>query len=276
MTINDDLDLALVEASSAGDTAMVDSLLSQGARVLTESHRAKEMATSLGYVILSPNAQDSLALRLAASHGHAECVALLIGPADSKHASSAALSWAARKGHAECVRLLIPAADLSLNGSALLLAAGEGHAECVELLLPVSDFNVNTALHVAAEEGHAGCVALLSPHCSVAFNTFCLQLSAGNGHAECVLALIPASEPLASDPDVFFAAVGKGYASVVAVMLSHDPSLLDLLELSSASEAYARGRTPELGALLASALERQEISAKTLSAEFQASSSLRL
>ena len=85
-------------------------------------------------------ADDSWALRLAASNGHTECVRLLIRVSDPKAQNSAALVLAADRGGTECVEMLIQVSDpKTYNSQALQRAAKNEHLDVVDLLFEVSD-----------------------------------------------------------------------------------------------------------------------------------------
>lgn len=109
----------------------------------------------------------SLALTMAAYHGHEECVKRLIPVSAPKAADSRALRHAASHGRADIVGLLIPASDPKVrNSEALRVAAKKGHAECVELLLPCSDplarnLDGSTAQDLALEAGHPAVAAMV-------------------------------------------------------------------------------------------------------------------
>ena len=160
--------------------------------------------------------------------------------ADPKAELARALRLAAKNGHAECVALLLPISDpKALNSHALCLASFNGHAECVDLLLPFSDSEA--AMPVA------------------------LSWAAENGHAECVKRLLSRESPspenaLMANPRPFHLAIGAGRASVVALMLAHEPSLAELIDFELAHWAAADRGHHELAALFLSIVERSEIS----------------
>jgi len=86
------------------------------------------------------SSEFDLALRLAAEHGHTECVRLLIPVSNPKDQYSSALQLAARHGHTQCMELLIPVSNPKEHNSyALQEASSNGHLACVELLYPVSE-----------------------------------------------------------------------------------------------------------------------------------------
>lgn len=166
---------------------------------------------------------------------------LLFQGADPKAGLSRALRLAAKNGHAKCVALLLPISDPKARDShALCLASFNGHAECVDLLLPFSDSEA--AMPVA------------------------LSWAAEKGHAECVKRLLSRESPspenaLMANPRPFHLAIGAGRASVVALMLAHEPSLAELVDFDQAcSHAVALGRH-ELAATLLSFSESRSISA---------------
>lgn len=147
---------------------------------------------------------------MAACHGHAECVDLLIPVSDPKNGNSWALRHAAENGHAECVKLLIPVSDpKSENSGPLYLAARHGHANCVKLLLPVSDPSAN--------------------------DSGALSEAVKAGRAECVRILIPVSDPLIEMAGELARIASDCEASINAlpIILAHEPRLLDELNLQA-------------------------------------------
>ena len=158
---DDDLDLALVEASHAGSTDIVSLLLDKGADV---------------------NAQDAdgyTALSIASRNGHTEVVKLLLDKGADVNVQDAdgdtALIWASRNGHTEVVKLLLDkGADINAKDkygdTALILASRKGHTEIVKVLLNAgADINAkynagNTALILASEKGHTEIVELLKQY----------------------------------------------------------------------------------------------------------------
>lgn len=172
--------------------------------------------------------------RGAVEHGHAECVKLLISISHIQADDSFALRLAASKGHAECLRLLIPGSDPHARESqALRSAAFHGHADCVALLFPVSDPKARS------------------------FEALCS--AAVNGHAECVKLLIPASPPLLFDPYPFHQAIEAGQAGIVALMLSHEPALVGLIDVAGSRRNALQANHRELAELLLSIHESLEI-----------------
>ena len=114
-------------------------------------------------------------LMLAAEHGHADCVKILLDfGADVHHwdiEGDTALSLAAANGHSECVSLLIEAGsdvnNYSPNGTPLIQASACGDADSVRMLLlagadPSASVSYGkTALQFATERGDAICTRLL-------------------------------------------------------------------------------------------------------------------
>ena len=108
--------------------------------------------------------ESSIALRLAAQKGSAECVRLLLPGSDPKADESYALRIAAKYGHVECLRLLLPVSDAKAEKwAALRWAAQSGHAECVRMLLAVSGplGEIDGLLEEVFEAGQAKMAALL-------------------------------------------------------------------------------------------------------------------
>ena len=140
------------------------------------------------------SSEFDLALRLAAEHGHTECVRLLIPVSDPKADQCVALWTAADKGHTECVRLLIPVSDPQAYGNLALQAAAEmGYPRCLELLIPVSNVNAGNgrALRLAAERGHVECVKMLLPFSTnLELKLSPLVGAARRDHVDCVVELM--------------------------------------------------------------------------------------
>lgn len=167
------LNQALYDAAQSGDAALLSSLLARGA--------------DAGHGM-------SMALRVAAHEGNAECVRLLAPISDAKCLSSQALSLAAAGGHAECVGILLPFSDA--QGSyfkALANAACENHYECVGLLLAAGwdrDPFLSSICASSAASGHSESVAVLAAACSIEARQVALECAAEEGHASCVRMLL--------------------------------------------------------------------------------------
>lgn len=167
------LNQALYDAAQDGDAALLSSLLARGA--------------DAGHGM-------SMALRVAAHEGNAECVRLLAPISDAKCLSSQALSLAAAGGHAECVGILSPFSDAQgSNFKALANAARENHYECVGLLLAAGwdrDPFLSSICASSAASGHSESVAALAGACSAEARQVALECSAENGHPRCVKMLL--------------------------------------------------------------------------------------
>lgn len=189
-----------------------------------------------------PKMEDSCALRMAAYHGHAECVRLLIPVSEPHSMDSWALAFAAANGFAECVRLLIPVTNPGVEDCrALRCAAKAGRSECVKLLIPVSD--------------------PLADDCQA------LRWAAENGRVECARLLLPVSGPLVEIDGILPLSLAAGHADVVAILLECEPRLLHGINLlAERSSARARG-LPELDALLSSIIDAQALSSIAASPE---------
>lgn len=237
----------LVTAAEAGDKDKVLELLASGA---------------------DPRSRDSAALRVAASHGHEECVRLLLpvsNPnASAAHVPLAPLMEAACAGHVECVRLLLPMSDTKARGSlALRVAVQNGHVECARLLLPVSDAAADDcyALRVAALNGRAECLTLLLPVSDAkALGSQALRLAVCEGHAECVRMLISVSGPLCEIEGLLDGAMSAGQAKVAALLIGEEPRLLDGVDLLGRREAAIKNNHGDMASLLLSIEDQKELS----------------
>jgi len=191
---DDDLDLALVEASHAGSTDIVSLLLDKGADVNAQDadgYTALSIASRNGHTEVvkllldkgaDVNVQDAdgdTALIWASRNGHTEVVKLLLDKGADINAKDkygdTALILASRKGHTEIVKVLLNAgADINAKDgndwTALMLASFYGHTEIVKVLLNAgADINAkynagNTALILASEKGHTEIVELLKQY----------------------------------------------------------------------------------------------------------------
>lgn len=189
-----------------------------------------------------PKMQNSDALRMAAYHGHAECVRLLIPVSEPHSMDSWALAAAAANGFSQCVRLLIPVSNPGAEDSrALRCAAKNGRLECVKLLIPVSD--------------------PLADDCQA------LRSAAKDGRAECVRLLLPVSRPLVEIDGILPLSLAAGHADVVATLLECEPLLLHGVNVFTA-RAHARARDHlSLDALLSSIIDAQALSSIASSPE---------
>eukprot|EP01045_Picozoa_sp_COSAG04_P012832 COSAG04_NODE_880_length_9669_cov_3.805747_3_plen_2321_part_00 len=152
------LDKRLLAWAKAGNVAVIDGLVAEGASVDAKDERgnpavvlaaaegraaAVAALARLGADLDVPTSRDQTAIMGAAYHGHAGAVAALLeaGAAVDAVDSSGwtALIYAAANGQAECARLLLEAgADRTRRGyggkSALEWAEEKGHAEVAALL----------------------------------------------------------------------------------------------------------------------------------------------
>jgi ankyrin repeat protein len=171
------LDYGLINVSWNVKTGMVQKLLAEGANV---------------------HAWNDLALRLAATHGHAETVKVLLAAGADVHASDDyALRWAANNGHAETAQVLLAAgADVhAKHDDALVFAASHGHTKTVKVLLAANanmHADDDAALRWAAGNDHTETVkVLLAAGADVhADDDAALRLAANNGHTQTVLVLV--------------------------------------------------------------------------------------
>ena len=216
--------------------------------------------------VSDPKAVDCQALRTAASKGHTECVKLLIPVSDPEACDSDALKLAAAAGHAECIKLLVPVTHRKTS-RALLAAAGGGHAECVKLLLPIPPLqagdpnSLNRALLAAVRAGHAECVKLIIPGVNLKrLGGDALFCAVDNCQEECFRLLLSALMPMSAQEPALLLAIEKGHANVVALMISHDPLLADLIDSKKVgAEAAAKGHLA-LASLMLSLAESLAIS----------------
>lgn len=186
---------------------------------------------------------------------------LAIG-ADPRHNASRALSLAAEHGQAQCVKLLIPLSEPQSNNSeALRKAASNGHAECTLLLAPVSDPKAedSAALRFAAYHGQSEVVRQLIPVSDPKASHSCaIRWAAMNCHVECVKLLIPVST-LKTSRVVSAVLLLGGNAQILSLMLASEPLLLDGHDLSRCLADSISNGHPELADLLSSMVEQKAI-----------------
>ena len=239
-----------------------------GSRALRRAARyGHHECVSLLIPVSDAHAERPSALSLAAEKGHVECVNLLIPEANSQRRCSLALALAAENGHADCVKALIAACDPKTgNSHALRLAAGNGHAECVRLLIPASDpkDNDSQALGWAAECGHAECVSLLIPVSDPKIaNSRSLVWAAAHGRLECVKLLIPVSHSLLECPSAFHEAIDAGHPHVAALMISHEPALLALIDPAQCLAKASERKHGDLAAFFLSIIELEALTGQS-------------
>ena len=143
-----------------------------------------------------------VAVRQAAENGRVECLQFLLSLIPSPNPSSLSGDWAlvdaCTHGHTECVKLLLARRPpRSENIPGLLEAAHGGHVECVKLLIPLLSPDVDhTQALVNAARGHLECVKLLIPLCDpTAHKSEALFVAVVEGFVDCIEALFPVSNP---------------------------------------------------------------------------------
>ena len=88
-----------------------------------------------------------------------------------------------------------------------------------------------------------------------------LRWAATYGQAECVRLLIPVSAPLLELPEILGNVLDAGNAKMLAIMLAHEPRLLESLDVPAAlSAATAKGHV-EMARVIASAAEKAALAA---------------
>lgn len=138
--------LLLIEAARVGDGAAVERLIP----------------------LSTPSFNYDKALRVAAEHGNAECLTLLLPYSVLLNTDAVPLLLAAENGHVACVEALAPflAEGLEEWNQALFAAACAGHEDCVDFLVARAhpqDKN-SRALMAAVIYEHSACVDILYPH----------------------------------------------------------------------------------------------------------------
>jgi len=137
--------------------------------------------TILGQGLADPQAKGpsgSTALMLAAEHGRAPCVELLLPVSDARAVDDHGQTAFMRASTPACLQALLavsnPNAVCSMGRDALMHAAARGEADCVRWLIPVSNPSRTTP-----EMGH---------------DALWLAVDDGKGSMECALALLPVSD----------------------------------------------------------------------------------
>lgn len=177
-------------ASAKCSREAIEALLAAGAQDFPASHRSENALLTAcragNEPVLEPlcaaldvNARSGeglTALMIAASHGHARCVATLLAhgvdPLARNYSGQQALAIAAQQGRVECVKALVHACDAleqdHVGMDALMRAAAAGNAECARLLMPKSnpmavDSSGRDALIHAIFSGSISCARELLP-----------------------------------------------------------------------------------------------------------------
>lgn len=182
---------------------------------LAEAGLPAELARAMPFAAKAES--RAKALSLAAEHGHASCVELLIqGPVTAAGIASA-LAMASRNGSLRCVNALLPNArdDKTAVGLAIGMAAREGGVDVLELLLSVAELGsreVNQALELAAERGRSGCLRLLLQSADPTFDSAqALCVAAKKGFVECVKLLATPESVNASGAAALKAAASRRF-----------------------------------------------------------------
>ncbi|KNC47162.1 ankyrin domain-containing protein [Thecamonas trahens ATCC 50062] len=179
----------------------------------------------------------NMVLTIAAKHGHADVVALLLADdrIDPARHHSAALGSAAEHGHLPVVELLLAdgRADPSARDNfAIRWACEAGASGVVEALLrdPRTDPNVDdlAPLSIAAERGHAPIVRMLLEHrppVSVrADSDFALLSAAAAGHVDVIRLLLADArvDPSVRNDAALRRAMHNGHVAVVRELVADE------------------------------------------------------
>lgn len=186
--------------------------------------------------VVTYEGQSRTALDLAAMLGHDKVVAAFLGPEGNHDWSTETVGYSDRSNEFH----------FEMKQTALQLAARNGHDKVVEKLLQcrslsnemisAADRYSQTALHYAAEYGHDSIVTQLlarNPTFSHENSGTPLRLAVVNGHGHVVSRLLRFCEP---EPQILKFAAQEGRADMVALLLAHNPDLLNALD--------TRKRTP--------------------------------
>lgn len=198
----------------------------------------------LTYPYIDPTAQDNSAIRLAAEHGRAEVVRLLLQ--DERVDPTDALQYAVRQGHAAVVELLLRdnRVDPSIgNNKAFHEACERNYDKVVKLLLQDGRIDPGAdnaaALRKAAKRNSVAVVGLLLADLRVdptAGNNAALLTAASHGRVEVVKSLLqhPRVDPAANESVAICKAAKKGHTAVVKCLLEDgraDPTANSYLAL---------------------------------------------
>ena len=122
-----------------GDTPLQDAVRKNGLDLV-------KTLLANGNDVKATNYAEETALMIAATHGSAKMIDLLIPNFDVKAANKygfTALMYAAMSGNEKSVEMLLPNSDVKATNNegytALMYAARQGNEKSVEMLLPISD-----------------------------------------------------------------------------------------------------------------------------------------
>lgn len=254
-------------------------------------HLAKTIAERGSLAALNaPGPASSSALVLAAEHGHAPIVDLLLHTRAASvgvcRDALAAMEAAVTNGHQKVVKTMLQAIiDLQvtfeftgpITNHQLLLscAARYGHAEVIATFLQWRldpngiDANGYTALTIAAANGHADALRTLvrmgaNPNGTDAHGGTALTVAAANGHTDAVLALVYAgADPNGKDAhgrNPLTVAAAKGHADAVRILVhaGADPDIRFSSRINALVAAVKSGDARTVTALIEAAAECQQ------------------
>lgn len=213
----------------------------------------------LAVATVNPAAHSWEALRVAASLGHAEVVALFVADArvqrsyDSQYGFSRAIGAAAARGDISVVDAMVSGCAsrscTSDHNDALCAAASNGHLAVVECILAAAspdrtELLVGNALFHGAEHGHLHVVAPMLAHPSCRLRTGQLQAAASGGDTRILRLLLGDARMQALpslSPSTLWNAAKAGHLDALQLLLAEPRCVCDESLSLALMEAAALG-----------------------------------
>ena len=197
---------------ATGGVAGADSRLRGKGGLFAAAAALKVWGTKSEQPTNTNNLKSWLPLIIAAQHGRADCLRVLLASGNvdvnvKREDGCTALMMAARHGYIKCLEILLAQKGIKVNqqhtdhnATAIMLAAKHGHVQCLKALLARTrdryDGDGSTALMLAAKYGHADCVSALLDHDAKLINArnkegyTALMFAAKDGHKQCAEVLL--------------------------------------------------------------------------------------